>query len=132
MKTAREAKWCARMTALNVAPEEIEEVFTRSSGPGGQNVNKSSSAVVLIHRPTGLHVRCEQERSQTQNRIRARELLLDKLERRRRSLLEAERARREKIRRQTRKRSRSAQERILQDKAHRSARKRQRQLREAD
>jgi peptide chain release factor len=116
-----------RMAELRVREEDIEEVFTRSSGAGGQHVNKTSSAVVLSHRPTGLQVRCEQERSQSQNRLRARELLLDKIEQKHRAARDAERARLEKLRRQKRKRSRAAQSRILEDKARHSAKKRLRQ-----
>jgi peptide chain release factor len=116
------------MAALRVREEDIEEVFTRSSGAGGQHVNKTSSAVVLSHGPTGLKVRCEDERSQSQNRLRARELLLDKIEQQQRAARAAERARIEKARRQKRKRSRAAQNRMLEDKARHSAKK---QLRRA-
>lgn len=130
MASTREAKLSERMAALRVREEDLEELFTRSSGPGGQNVNKTSSAVVVVHRPTGLQVRCEQERSQSQNRVLARELLLDKIEQRRRSLAEANRAAKEKLRRQTRKRSRAAKNRILRDKAHQSAKKQLRRFRE--
>ena len=129
MASSREQKLLERMAALRVREEDIDEVFTRSSGPGGQNVNKTSSAVIVIHRPTGLQVRCEKERSQAQNRALARELLLDKIEERRRSIAQARRAIEEKIRRQNRKRSRAAQNRILQDKARRSVRKRLRKFR---
>ena len=132
MASSRESKLSERMAALRIRAEDVEEVFTRSSGPGGQNVNKTSSAVVLVHRPSGVQVRCEQERSQSQNRMVARELLLDKIEQRQRAILLAERAQREKLRRQKRKRSRPAQERVLQDKARRSARKRLRKVSAAD
>lgn len=122
----------ARMAAMKIRPDDIEEIFTRSGGPGGQNVNKTSSAVVLVYRPTGLQVRCEQERSQSQNRWRARELLLDKLAAQRRAELQAQRSRIERARRQNRKRSRAAQERILRDKSHRSATKRLRRTNHDD
>jgi protein subunit release factor B len=127
MATTREDKLLERMAALGIRGEDIVESFTRSSGPGGQNVNKTSSAVVLVHRPTGLQVRCEQERSQAQNRLLAREWLLAKIEGRIRALREKEQAQREKLRRQTRKRSRGAKERILRDKARHSTKKRLRQ-----
>lgn len=113
---------------MRVLEEDINESFTRSSGPGGQNVNKTSSAVVLIHAPTGIQVRCEQERSQAVNRLRARELLLDKIDEQRRSALAAQRAAAEKIRRQKRPRSRAAKERILRDKARNSAKKKTRRF----
>ena len=68
------------MAEHGVLESDLEESFMRSGGHGGQNVNKTSTAVVLVHRPTGFRVRCEMERSQAQNRSRAWELLLDKLE----------------------------------------------------
>src|SRR5437867_3289790 len=106
-----------RMAALGVREQDVEETFTRSGGHGGQHVNKTSTAVVLLHRPTGLRVRCETERSQALNRFLARRLLLDKIERQQRGFVEAERSRVEKIRRQKRKRSRRAKDRMLANKA---------------
>lgn len=69
-----------RMKSLGVAETDLEETFIRSSGPGGQKVNKSSSCVYLRHLPTGLSVKCQKERSQSLNRFLARRLLLDKIE----------------------------------------------------
>ncbi len=114
----------ARMAALGIREDELEEKFTHSGGPGGQNVNKTSTAVVLIHQPSGTQVRCESERSQSANRLLARELLLDKIEQTRLQARAAERALIEKKRRQKRKRPRGIQERILQDKARQSSKKR--------
>ena len=99
-----------RMTQLGVSEDELRETFVRSSGPGGQNVNKTSSCVQLVHVPTGLSVKCQQERSQLLNRFLARRLLLDRIERLQRGLVEAEKMRNEKIRRQKRKRSKRAKE----------------------
>ncbi len=119
----KESQLLARMTQLGVREEEIDETFVHSSGHGGQNVNKTSTAVMLVHRPTGLRVRCQTERSQGLNRFLARRILLDKIERRQRGFVEAERSQREKIRRQKRKRSRRAKERMLENKARQSQKK---------
>ena len=113
-----------RMSALQVREADIEETFVRSGGPGGQKVNKSSSCVVLRHRPTGVRVKCQTSRHQGLNRFVARRLLLDKIERMQKGRVEAERARIEKVRRQKRKRSGRAKERMLADKARHSEKKR--------
>lgn len=112
-----------RMAALGVSEADIEESFVRSGGAGGQKVNKSSSCVMLLHRPTGLRVKCQTTRYQAMNRFLARRLLLDKIEEQKRGYVEAERARIEKVRRQKRKRSRRAKERILADKSRHSEKK---------
>jgi protein subunit release factor B len=113
-----------RMTALGVSEADLEETFVRSGGAGGQKVNKSSSCVMLLHRPTGLRVKCQTTRHQAMNRFLARRLLLDKIEEMKKGFVEAERARIEKIRRQKRKRSRRAQQRMLADKSRHSEKKR--------
>ncbi|MBW6485068.1 MAG: peptide chain release factor-like protein [Syntrophobacterales bacterium] len=105
-----------RMESLAVTEEEFRETFVRSSGPGGQKVNKTSSCVYLVHLPTGLSVKCQQERSQTLNRLFARRLLLDRIERLRTGLVAARKMKTEKIRRQKRRRSRRAQEKMLTEK----------------
>jgi peptide chain release factor len=112
-----------RMELLGVREEEFRETFIRSSGPGGQKVNKTSSCVFLVHLPTGLSVKCQQERSQTLNRFLARRILLDRIERLRTGLVSAERMRVEKIRRQKRRRSRRAQEKTLEAKHIQSEKK---------
>ncbi len=109
----KEKALAARMMELGVAEGDFEESFIRSSGPGGQKVNKSSSRVYLVHLPTGLSVKCQQERSQSLNRFLARRLLLDKIERQQKGFIARERENLEKIRRQMRKRSRRAKEKIL-------------------
>ncbi len=104
------------MERLGVREEDFRETFVRSSGPGGQKVNKTSSCVHLVHLPTGLSVKCQQERSQTLNRFLARRLLLDRIERLQTGIVAAEKMRVEKIRRQKRRRTRRAQEKILETK----------------
>ena len=112
-----------RMERLGVREEEFRETFIRSSGPGGQKVNKTSSCVFLVHLPTGLSVKCQQERSQALNRFLARRTLLDRIERLQTGLVNAERMRTEKIRRQKRRRSRRAQEKTLEAKHIQSEKK---------
>lgn len=109
----KEALLHARMERLGVREEEFRESFVRSSGPGGQKVNKTSSCVQLVHLPTGLSVKCQQERSQALNRFIARRLLLDRIERLQTGIVRAEKERTERIRRQKRRRSRRAQEKVL-------------------
>jgi protein subunit release factor B len=69
----------SRMAELGVCEDELEERFVRSSGKGGQHINKTSSAVQVRHLPTGIEARCDQERSQSLNRFLARRELLDKI-----------------------------------------------------
>jgi protein subunit release factor B len=109
-----------RMKALGVREEDIDESFVGSGGHGGQNVNKTSTCVMLVHRPTGLSVKCQTSRQQGMNRLLARRLLLDKIEARRKRRAEAERSRIEKLRRQQRGRSRAARERMLAGKSRRA------------
>ena len=119
----KEKVLAARMLELGVAPDEFEESFIRSSGPGGQKVNKSSSCVYLVHLPTGLSVKCQRERSQSLNRFLARRILLDKIERQQKGFIAEEKEKREKIRRQKRKRSHRAKEKILAAKRQQAQKK---------
>ena len=111
------------MARLGVAEGDFEESFVRSSGPGGQNVNKVATCVVLRHRPSGLEVRCQRERSQALNRFLARRILLQRIEAERLGRLSAEAQRIAKIRRQKRRRSRRTREKLLRDRQHRAKKK---------
>jgi len=105
-----------RMEKLGVLESDLRETFIRSSGPGGQKVNKTSSCVFLVHLPTGLSVKCQQERSQAMNRFRARRILLDRIEKIKTGIVAAEKARVDKLRRQKQRRSRRAKEKMLDQK----------------
>jgi protein subunit release factor B len=123
VNSEKEAQLAQRMVTLGVRETDIEETFVRSGGHGGQNVNKSSTCVMLLHRPTRLQVKCQTTRQQGLNRLLARRLLLDKIEALQKASVAAKRAGLEKIRRQKRSRSRRAKQRMLADKSHHAAKK---------
>ncbi|MDP8246557.1 MAG: peptide chain release factor-like protein [Candidatus Tritonobacter lacicola] len=112
-----------KMRKLGIREEDILEKFVRSSGRGGQKVNKTSTCVYLKHLPTGVEVKMQRERSQALNRFLARRLLADKIERIIFKKRSAEEQRRAKIRRQKRRRSRRAKEKMLVEKKKRSIKK---------
>jgi protein subunit release factor B len=112
-----------RMQELGIFESDIREHFIRSSGAGGQNVNKVSTCVALKHIPTGLEVKCQKERSQALNRFLARRLLVEKIERK----ILGEKSKKEmqiwKLRKQKKHRSKKAKEKVLENKHLRSDKK---------
>lgn len=92
-----------RMRELNVTENDLDEQFIRSSGPGGQKVNKTSSCVCLRHIPTDITVKYQRERSQALNRFFARRTLLDKIELQQKGFIKEDKKRIEKIKSQKRK-----------------------------
>ncbi len=113
----KEKQLAVRMAALGVREADIKESFVRSGGHGGQNVNKVSTCVMLLHRPTGVQVKCQKTRQQGLNRFIARRLLLDKIEAIKNGFVAAHRAEIEKILRQKRNGSRRAKDRMLAEKS---------------
>ncbi len=120
------------MRTLGIREDDLDEQFVRSSGPGGQNVNKVATCVVLTHRPSGITVRCQASRAQGLNRFLARKRLVEKLDERIRGRASDRQRAIEKIRRQKRKRSKRAKEKMLAAKHHRAEIKAQRQSPRAD
>jgi protein subunit release factor B len=109
-----------KMERLGIHEQDISEKFIHGGGKGGQKINKSASCVYLKHRPTGIEVKCQTERSQLLNRFLARRILAEKIEKK---ILgeQRERIQRvEKIRRQKRRRSRKAKLKMLQGKKKRA------------
>lgn len=76
----KQTQLAARMEKLHIKESDLEETFTRSSGKGGQNVNKVSTAVHLKHKSSGIEVKCSIHRTQGLNRYKARSILCDKIE----------------------------------------------------
>lgn len=115
------------MDGPSLSKEDVVESFVRSSGPGGQNVNKVATCVVLVHKPTGIIVKCQKFRTQFQNRQQAWDMLEKALQERQQQQRLFRQALREKLRRQNAKRSLPAKERVLENKKKKGLKKRNRQ-----
>lgn len=122
MGLSKEAKdrLIKKMETLGIREDDLIEKFILGSGSGGQKINKTSSCVYLKHIPTGIEIKCQQDRSRDINRYRARQELCERIE----EITLQEKSKKqqliEKIRRQKRKRSKRAQEKILVSKKQRS------------
>ena len=121
-----------RMQRLGIRDADFEETFARSSGPGGQNVNKVATSVTLRHRPSGISVTVQDSRSQAVNRKLARERLLDAIENAEEKRRVAEIAKRERERRRKAPRPAALKRRILESKRKRGELKKRRAKVEAD
>ena len=110
-----------RLNELGIREEDLVETFVTSQGKGGQNVNKVSTCVVLLHTQSGTRIKCQETRSQGLNRYLARKLLVEKLEQEAMGEKSRREQEAERIRRQKRRRSRRAKNRMLADKHARSS-----------
>jgi protein subunit release factor B len=115
-----------RLHALGVRPEDVEERFVRGTGAGGQKINKTSSTVWLRHGPTGVEARCQDGRSQSDNRLQAWTQLGAKLAGRRAAASAQVRSERQAQRRRTRQKSRGQKARMVDDKKHHGRKKQMR------
>ena len=117
-----------RLARAGIHEADLQETFARSAGPGGQNVNKVSTAVTLRHLPSGISVTVQDSRSQAMNRKLARERLLEAVERAQRERRAAAVAEREQARRRSSPRPRALKRKILETKRKRSTVKKLRRM----
>jgi protein subunit release factor B len=104
------------MAEASIYEEDLEESFILGGGPGGQKTNKTSNVVRLVHEPSGVQVRCAENRSRETNRWIARRMLAETVLEREKGRKSAARQAAEKIRRQKRRRSRRQKQKMLDDK----------------
>ena len=117
------AKIKSLMAEASVYEEDLDETFILGGGPGGQKTNKTSSVVRLFHAPSGIQVRCGENRSREINRWLARRTLAEKILEREQGRKSAQQQEREKKRRQKRRRSRRQKQKMLADKHAHSEKK---------
>ena len=123
VRPEKESQLLDRMVRLGIRETDLVERFVKGSGKGGQKVNKTSSCVYILHRPSGVEIKCQRERSQSLNRFLARRELCDRLEEKIKGIYSARRQAVERIRRQKRRRSRRQKERMLGEKRQHSEKK---------
>jgi protein subunit release factor B len=111
------------MHALGISESDLEEKFVRSSGKGGQNVNRVATCVMLYHAASGIRVKCQIARTQGLNRYYARKILVEKVEIKERGIASAKQQRIAKLKRQKRRRSKRAREKVLSNKRHTAEKK---------
>lgn len=112
-----------RMELLGIKEGDLIEKFILGSGSGGQKINKTSSCVYIKHLPSGIEIKCQQDRSREMNRFLARRELCDRLEEKQENVKSQKQQFFEKIRRQKRRRSRRAKEKMLVEKKFKSEKK---------
>lgn len=115
VKESKEKALFKKMKELGIKESDIEEKFVRSGGPGGQNVNMTSTRVQLMHKPSGIIVSSQRERSQTVNRFLARRELVARVEQSVSGKKSAEQRKIEKIRKQKKKRKKRARRKTDQE-----------------
>jgi protein subunit release factor B len=123
MNGAEETSLQRRMRLLGIKEKDIEERFIIGSGPGGQKIQKTASCVYLKHVPSGIEVKCQQERSRGANRTVAREILCTRMENTRRQKHQETRALQSKKRQQNRRRTKLEKLKMIDEKRRRSKRK---------
>jgi protein subunit release factor B len=114
------------MARMDIREDDLTEKFILGSGSGGQKVNKTSSCVYLKHKPSGIELKCQRNRSREMNRYLARRELCERIEEKRLGEKSRRKQAQERIRRQKRRRSRRAKERMLEAKHRQSSKKKMR------